>query len=255
MENANSNPFITEENKIEVVHKELDLIQNVIQCMANNSFMIKGWAITLFVGLISFFKLSKLSDILLGICLLLIVFSFYYLDAFFLWTERKYRDLYKDVIQKRQKNDFNNLYSLSTQPYEKESIWAVVCNRKHKQDNKDTKKERKRNTLALFYVPMLAISGIFICASPFIQKAENEKITYELSVTEVQSELNTLSELINNLKEQSKEISNKSINIVSDITSEKQTIELINAQIKDINEETNKILEKLNTTNEKQKEN
>ena len=102
---------------------------------------------------------------------------------------------------------------------------------------------------------MLAISGIFICASPFIQKAENEKITYELSVTEVQSELNTLSELINNLKEQSKEISNKSINIVSDITSEKQTIELINAQIKDINEETNKILEKLNTTNEKQKEN
>ena len=42
MENANSNPFITEENKIEVVHKELDLIQNVIQRMANNSFMIKG---------------------------------------------------------------------------------------------------------------------------------------------------------------------------------------------------------------------
>ena len=93
MENANSNPFITKENKIEVVHKELDLIQNVIQRMANNSFMIKGWSITLFVGLISFFKLSKLSDIILGICLLLIVFSFYYLDAFFLWTERKYRDL------------------------------------------------------------------------------------------------------------------------------------------------------------------
>ena len=146
MEHDNTNTFIAEGNKVEIVHKELDLIQSVIQRMANNSFMIKGWAITLFVGLISFFKLSKLSDIILGICLLLIVFSFYYLDAFFLWTERKYRDLYKDVIQKRQNNDFNNLYSLSTQPYEKESIWAVVCNRKLKQDNKNTKKERKRNT-------------------------------------------------------------------------------------------------------------
>lgn len=254
MENANSNPFITKENKIEVVHKELDLIQNVIQRMANNSFMIKGWSITLFVGLISFFKLSKLSDIILGICLLLIVFSFYYLDAFFLWTERKYRDLYKDVIQKRQNQDFTNLYSLSTQPYEKESIWDVICNRKYKENNTDTKKERRRNTLALFYVPMLAISVIFICAAPFIQKTENEKITYELSVTEVQSELNTLSDTIATLRKESENISSKSVSIVSDVTAEKQTIDSINAQIKTINEQIQQILPILEKCESKQSE-
>lgn len=254
MEHDNTNTFIAEGNKVEIVHKELDLIQSVIQRMANNSFMIKGWAITLFVGLISFFKLSKLSDIILGICLLLIVFSFYYLDAFFLWTERKYRDLYKDVIQKRQNNDFNNLYSLSTQPYEKESIWAVVCNRKLKQDNTNTKKERKRNTLALFYVPMLAISVIFICTAPFIQKAENEKITYELSVTEVQSELNTLSDTIATLRKETEDISSKSVSIVSDVTAEKQTIDSINAQIKTINEQIQQILTILEKCGSKQSE-
>lgn len=215
------NAFISENNKIAVVHKELDLIQSVIQRMANNSFMIKGWTITFFVGLISFFKLSKLSDIILGICLLLIVFSFYYLDAFFLWTERKYRELYKDVIQKRQNLDFNNLYSLSTQLYEKESIWDVVCNRKYKNNETNTKKGRRRNTLALFYVPMLIISIIFICSAPFTKKTENEKITYELSVTEVQSKLNSLTDTIATLKLKTEEISSKSVSIVSDVTAEK----------------------------------
>ena len=119
MELKDTNTIVNEENKIDIIHKKIHLIQNIIQRMANNSFMIKGWAITLFVGLVSFFKLSKLSDVILGISLLIIVCSFYYLDAFFLWTERKYRNLYNSVIQKRQKNDFNNLYNLSTKEYEK----------------------------------------------------------------------------------------------------------------------------------------
>lgn len=254
MRHDNTNTFITEDNKIEIVHKELDLIQNVIQRMANNSFMIKGWAITLFVGLVSFFKLSKLSDVILGISLLLIVCSFYYLDAFFLWTERKYRALYNDVIQKRQNQNFSNLYSLSTQSYEKESIWDVVYNKKYKCDDSEITKERKRNTLALFYTPMLLISIIFLIASPFTNKIENEKITYELSVTEIQSELNSLSELINTLKNQSSEISNKSISIVSDVTSEKQTISNIDAQIKSIDEQTRQIFEMLNSINKNQEE-
>ena len=34
------------ENNIEVIHKEIDLIQNCISRMAQNSFLIKGWALT-----------------------------------------------------------------------------------------------------------------------------------------------------------------------------------------------------------------
>lgn len=99
---------------------------------------------------------------------------------------------------------------------------------------------------------MLAISVIFICTAPFIQKAENEKITYELSVTEVQSELNTLSDTIATLRKETEDISSKSVSIVSDVTAEKQTIDSINAQIKNINEQIQQILPILEKCGSKQ---
>ena len=37
------------ENFKEYMLKEIDIIQDIIKRMANNSFMIKGWAITLVV--------------------------------------------------------------------------------------------------------------------------------------------------------------------------------------------------------------
>ena len=37
----------------EVIHKEIDLIQSIINRMAQNSFMLKGWAITIFVAVIA----------------------------------------------------------------------------------------------------------------------------------------------------------------------------------------------------------
>ncbi len=72
----------------EKLHKEIDLIQACITRMANNSFMIKGWCLTLFVALITFFNLKDLSDILLIGALVAVVFLFAYLDAFYLWQER-----------------------------------------------------------------------------------------------------------------------------------------------------------------------
>ena len=68
---------------------------------------------------------------------------------------------------------------------------------------------------------MLIISIIFICSAPFTKKTENEKITYELSVTEVQSKLNSLTDTIATLKLKTEEISSKSVSIVSDVTAEK----------------------------------
>ena len=132
--------FVNNENKTELIHKELDLIQDVIKRMANNSFMVKGWCTTLFVGLVAFFRFSKLSDLILGISIIVIVCSFCYLDAFFLWTERKYRRLYKDVIEKRVSGDFSNLYSLNCKPYEKESIFDVILNREYSKNSANEKK-------------------------------------------------------------------------------------------------------------------
>ena len=115
----------------EKLHKELDLIQSCITRMANNSFMIKGWTLTLFVALITFFNLKNLPDIILIFALISVVFLFSYLDAFYLWQERKYVQLYSDVIKKRQNNDFTHLYNLSTKDYDAETIFDVIKNKRY----------------------------------------------------------------------------------------------------------------------------
>ncbi len=66
----------------ECFNKEIDLIQSCINGMAQNSFLIKGWLVSLLV--VSFTLLPKAIDGGL-VCLLIgtITLSFWYLDGFF----------------------------------------------------------------------------------------------------------------------------------------------------------------------------
>jgi len=66
----------------ECFNKEIDLIQSCINGMAHNSFLIKGWLVSLLV--VSFALLPKAIDGGL-VCLLIgtITLSFWYLDGFF----------------------------------------------------------------------------------------------------------------------------------------------------------------------------
>lgn len=107
--------------KTEILHKEIDLIQSVITRMANNSFLLKGWLITLIAVILALSKDTILiSDITyLGIIICLPVFVFWYLDAFFLHKERCYRKLYEWVIQNRENSD-EYLYSLNYKRFEKD---------------------------------------------------------------------------------------------------------------------------------------
>lgn len=113
----------------EILHKEIDLIQGVITRMANNSFLLKGWLVSIIVAVIALTKDTLLTkDITyfsLILCLPLIVF--WYLDAFFLQKERAYRKLYKWVIENREKtNDF--MYSLDYSRFKNEvnSIFSIM---------------------------------------------------------------------------------------------------------------------------------
>lgn len=99
-------------------HKELDLIQDCIKRMASNSFLIKGWTITYIGGILALFN-GKLSVLLLAVIILLGVTAFWYLDAFFLQTERAYREMYKEVVLLRSKGNFDNQYNLDPNPYKK----------------------------------------------------------------------------------------------------------------------------------------
>lgn len=129
--------------------KELGLIQDVIKRMASNSFLVKGWSITLIVATL-LFKGSKFQIFIAFIPL----FSFWILDAYYLRQEKLYRKLYEWVVANRKEtNDY--LFDLSTDRFKDKapSLIRVMFS----------------NTLLYFYASMtvlliIYISGILIFA-------------------------------------------------------------------------------------------
>lgn len=88
----------------DVLFKEIDLIQGCISRMARNSFEIKKWTvglITIILGVLGSNKFAALLDSPMKISLLflMIICTFWYLDAYFLRLERLYRLKYNWVIK------------------------------------------------------------------------------------------------------------------------------------------------------------
>lgn len=113
----------------ETLHKEIDIIQNIINRMANNSFLLKGWMITIIVAILALTKDTLVTNDIsyLSIILLLPLFVFWYLDAFFLHKEKCYRELYTWVIENRSKSN-EHLYSLDYKRFEKDidSVFSLM---------------------------------------------------------------------------------------------------------------------------------
>ena len=76
--------------------KHIDIVQSTINRMAQNSFVIKGWTITILVGLFVFIQKNDLRDNLL-IYMTPVVF-FWILDSYYLYQERLFREVYKKLI-------------------------------------------------------------------------------------------------------------------------------------------------------------
>lgn len=89
------------------LHKEIDLIQGVINRLANNSFLLKGWTVTLIIAVLALTKDTLVTEnvIYFSLILLLPLFVFWYLDAFFLHKEKCYLELYNWVIVNRPTSD------------------------------------------------------------------------------------------------------------------------------------------------------
>ena len=80
----------------ETKSKHIDLVQSIITRMAQNSFVIKGWMITIVVGLFLFLQNDNLQNNFL--IYLFPIIGFRLLDSYYLWQERLYRKLYGSVI-------------------------------------------------------------------------------------------------------------------------------------------------------------
>lgn len=80
--------------------KHLELIQGIINRLSSNSFMLKGWAVTLVAGI--FAISSKDADKMYFLVAYIPVIVFWVLDAYYLRQERLYRCLYDEVRTKQE---------------------------------------------------------------------------------------------------------------------------------------------------------
>lgn len=102
--------------------KHLDFIHNTINRMSYNSFLIKGWTISI-VSVIFLFSEDKMNEKFLGITILAVIL-FWYLNSFFLQQERKFRALYDEVrLQQEDEIDF----SMSTTNFKNGKYSLLNC--------------------------------------------------------------------------------------------------------------------------------
>ena len=124
--------------------KHLEFIQTAIGRMATNSFLFKGWAITIATGL-SAFGAADTKAALLAIALVTTV-MFWGLDGYYLWLERGFVKLHTEVAAKDESEiDF----AMAVDKAQAGRRWLKTCLRPH---------------LLLFYGTILAVDvvGIFV---------------------------------------------------------------------------------------------
>ena len=125
------------------------MIQNVITRMNSNSFLLKGWSVTIFVGLFTFANIKDVDSRFIIIALIPTII-FLILDSFFLRQERLFRHLYEDV---RLENEHDFKFSMKTEKY------------KNKKDVSYLKVMRSI-TIWPCYLPLIIITLIIFFINP-----------------------------------------------------------------------------------------
>jgi len=140
-----------EEIAVESKIRYLEMIQNVISRMASNSFLLKGWAVTIVVGLLAFANLKEMDSKFIILALVPTIF-FWILDSYFLQQEKMYIKLYEAATKLNKLEDIN--FSLKADIYKKDvpDLWKLMFS----------------NTLFFFYVPILVVIVLALFSFPYI---------------------------------------------------------------------------------------
>lgn len=91
---------MTKEQRISILQKEAEIIQGIIKRKSNNSFLIKGWTVSLIVATLIF--QGQKEHILVAFIPLV---SFWFLDAYYRQKVKMYKNLYKWDIENRLNTD------------------------------------------------------------------------------------------------------------------------------------------------------
>lgn len=156
-------------DKSKVLEKEIDLIQSCINRMAHNSFIVKGWMISVLAVLLGL--LSKTFNVtILSIVCIIVSMCFWYLDGFFLRLERLYRWKYEWIIKNRMSS---NEYYYDLNPYN-DKMWLDERKKSKKKKHSNNKiinqikimleiiKVMFSSTLWVIYIPFVIFSIIIL---------------------------------------------------------------------------------------------
>ena len=103
-------------------HKHLEMIQGVINRMAQNSFLLKSWSVVIVSALFALSAKDK-NGYLVPLAYFPAI-AFWILDGYFLWQERLFRKLYDNV---RQIDENNIDFSMDTSPFVQDvQSWFLV---------------------------------------------------------------------------------------------------------------------------------
>ena len=129
----------------EKIIRHLEMVQVVIERMARNSFLLKGWAVTLVAASLWLAARGGISAFYTGALVIVLVISFWGLDGYFLRQERLFRKLY-DSIRTAENTDF----AMDTRAFANQvpDVWRTCVG------------APSPNTLLWFYAPLLAAGVI-----------------------------------------------------------------------------------------------
>lgn len=99
-------------------HKHMDYAQAVITRLANNSFLLKGWALTLSSAVLGFAITQK--DPWLAFAAIVPATAFWALDTYYLRQERAFREMYADIAAKRLRD-----FRIEPKFYVEKQPWSI----------------------------------------------------------------------------------------------------------------------------------
>jgi len=143
---------VSKKTASDYLFEELKLVQGVINRMGTNSFLVKGWAITLVVA-----TLLLRGNSYQYFIAFLPWFMFWYLDGYFLRLERLYRKLFNWLRENRLRSRAF-LFDMNSKSLEKrfgkdvDCLWQIMLSK----------------TLAVFYFLLFAIIVASIIISPIL---------------------------------------------------------------------------------------
>ena len=89
----------------EKVIKHLEMTQAVINRLGSNSFLLKGWSMTVIVTTMILIARYDTQNPRIVLAVMFPVLGFWILDGYFLWQERLFRQVY-DEVRRQSDTDF-----------------------------------------------------------------------------------------------------------------------------------------------------